>query len=96
MKDITLLRLKQTARLEKMIEEGRSYGEILKQSKEIDKYIACEMKRRNTSIENNWKKEILAKLLTKLKKNIKIYMVNIKLKLEINGYYKWNTRKKLF
>ena len=80
MKDITLLRLKQTARLEKMIEEGRSYGEILKQSKEIDKYIACEMKRR----------------LTKLKKNIKIYMVNIKLKLEINGYYKWNTRKKLF
>ena len=49
MKDITLLRLKQTARLEKMIEEGKSYEEILKQSKEIDKYIVYEMKRRNTT-----------------------------------------------
>lgn len=47
MKDMTLLRLKQTAKLERMINEGCDYDEILKQSKKIDKYISYEMKRIN-------------------------------------------------
>ena len=58
MKDITLLRLKNTAKLEKMIEEGHSYEDILNQSKKIDEYIVCEMKRRNVgqSIDKTVKK----------------------------------------
>lgn len=36
-------RLKQTAKLEKMITEGADYEEILKQSQIIDRYIAKEL-----------------------------------------------------
>lgn len=43
MKNITLLRLKHTAKLEKLIEENASYEAILKQSKKVDKDIICEM-----------------------------------------------------
>ena len=46
MKDV-LLRLKNTAKLERMIEEGCSYDEILKQSQKLDQYISDEMKKIN-------------------------------------------------
>ena len=42
-----LLRLKHTAKLEKMIEEGYPYEEILKQSQKLDQYISDEMKKLN-------------------------------------------------
>ena len=48
MKEMTLVRLKHTAKLEKMIEEGWDYKQILKQSRKLDKFITYEMKRRNT------------------------------------------------
>lgn len=48
MKDKTLMRLKHTARLEKLLEGGAPYEEILKQSKKVDKYIAEEMKLNST------------------------------------------------
>ena len=47
MKDITLLRLKNTAKLETLITSGADYETILKQSQIIDKYVAMEMARRN-------------------------------------------------
>ena len=55
MKNMTLLRLKHTAKLEKMIEEGRDYEEILKQSEKLDEYITYEMKKINevNSIDKN-------------------------------------------
>ena len=43
MKNMTLLRLKQTAKLEHMIEEGCRYEDILKESKKLDKFIVHEM-----------------------------------------------------
>ena len=43
MKHMTLLRLKQTAKLEHMIEEGCNYEDILKESKKLDKLIVHEM-----------------------------------------------------
>ena len=43
----TLLRLKNTAKLEKMIEEGYEYEQILQQSKKLDQFITSEMKKRN-------------------------------------------------
>ncbi len=52
MKDMTLLRLKHTARLEKMITEGCNYDEILTQSKKLDEYITYEMKKINEKPEN--------------------------------------------
>ena len=48
MKEVTLVRLKHTAKLEKMIKEGCDYEQILKQSRKLDKFITYEMKRRNT------------------------------------------------
>lgn len=55
MKNMTLLRLKNTARLEKMIKEGSCYKEILNQSRKLDKYITYEMKKINevNSIDKN-------------------------------------------
>ncbi len=47
MKDSTLLRLKNTARLESLIAQGADYETILKQSQKIDKYIVKEMLRIN-------------------------------------------------
>ena len=47
MKNITLLRLRYTARLEKMIEEGCKYEEILEQSKKLDELIMRDMEQRN-------------------------------------------------
>lgn len=46
MKNITLLRLKHTAKLESLIEEGAPYELILKESKKIDKLIIEELKAR--------------------------------------------------
>lgn len=39
-----LIRLKETAKLERLIKEGYSYEEILKQSKVVDKCIQDEIK----------------------------------------------------
>ena len=47
----TLLRLKNTAKLEKMIEEGYEYEQILQQSKKLDQFITSEMKKRNGLLE---------------------------------------------
>lgn len=47
MKNMTLLRLKHTARLEKLIEEGASYEKILKASKKLDKYITYEIQKQS-------------------------------------------------
>ena len=63
MKNATLLRLQNTAKLEKMIEEGCEYEEILNQSKKLDKLIADELKR---NIENKRKKQ---ESIDKTKKN---------------------------
>ena len=63
MKNVTLLRLQYTAKLEKMIEEGCEYEEILNQSKKLDKLIADELKR---NIENKRKKQ---ESIDKTKKN---------------------------
>ena len=73
----TLLRLKNTAKLEKMIEEGYEYEQILQQSKKLDQFITSEMKKRNGQLnaaEKNSHKiwEFFLKLLTKRKKDIKI------------------------
>ena len=38
------MRLKHTAKLERLLKEGVPYEEILKQSKKVDKFIAQEMK----------------------------------------------------
>lgn len=46
-KNIILLRLKETARLESLITSGADYEEILKQSQKIDKYIVDEMQKIN-------------------------------------------------
>ncbi len=43
----TLIRLRQTAKLEKMIKENYSYEEILAQSKKLDEFIVHEMKKIN-------------------------------------------------
>lgn len=40
---VSLLVLKNTAKLEKLISENASYEKILKQSKKLDKYILLEM-----------------------------------------------------
>lgn len=45
MNNITLLRMKHTAKLEKLIKENASYEEILKQSQIVDKYIMEEIKK---------------------------------------------------
>lgn len=47
MKDKTLLRLKNTAKLESLIAQGADYETILRQSQKIDKYIVEEMLRIN-------------------------------------------------
>ena len=47
MRNITLLRLKNTAKLESLITSGADYQTILKQSQIIDKYVAMEMEKRN-------------------------------------------------
>ena len=52
----TLLRLKNTARLEKMITEGCSYDQILKQSEKLDEFITAEMKKINEKTEKKLKK----------------------------------------
>ena len=51
MRNITLLRLKHTAKLEKLIREGAPYDKILKESQTVDKYIAMEMQ--NKMLENS-------------------------------------------
>ena len=52
MKDKTLLRLKNTAKLESLIAQGADYETILKQKKKIDKYIVEEMLRINNKDKN--------------------------------------------
>lgn len=47
MKNLTLIRLKETAKLESLIASGADYNTIIKQSQKIDKYIIKEMNRRN-------------------------------------------------
>lgn len=54
MKD-TLVRLKHTAKLEKLIEDGASYDEILKQSQILDKYISMEMNTRKNKLNKSTK-----------------------------------------
>ena len=44
MRNITLLRLKHTAKLEKLIKQNADYNKILKESRIVDKYIVIEMK----------------------------------------------------
>lgn len=44
MNNITLLRMKHTAKLERLIKDNASYDEILKQSQILDKYIMAEIK----------------------------------------------------
>ena len=44
MKNIKLLRLKHTAKLEKLIRENAPYDEILEESEKLDKLINEEMK----------------------------------------------------
>ena len=73
----TLFRLKNTAKLERMIEEGYEYEQILQQSKKLDQFITSEMKKRNGLLETDEKNshkiwEFFSKLLTKRKKDIKI------------------------
>lgn len=46
-KNNTLIRLKETARLESLIASEADYDKILKQSQKIDKYIVDEMKKNN-------------------------------------------------
>lgn len=46
MRNITLLRLKHTAKLEKLIREGAPYKKILRESRIVDQYIAMEMKQK--------------------------------------------------
>ena len=48
MKDKTLIRLKETAKLETLITSGADYQTIVKQSQKIDKYITEEMKNKLT------------------------------------------------
>lgn len=47
MKNQTLKRLKNTAKLESLIAQGADYDKILKKSQQIDKYIVEEMIRIN-------------------------------------------------
>lgn len=47
MKNTTLLRLKNTAKLESLITSGADYDIILRQSQKIDKYMVEEMQRLN-------------------------------------------------
>ena len=44
MNNITLLRMKHTAKLERLIKNNASYDEILKQSQILDKFIMEEIK----------------------------------------------------
>ncbi len=44
MRNITLLRLKHTAKLEKLIKQNADYNKILKESRIVDKYIVIEMR----------------------------------------------------
>ena len=57
MNNITLLRMKHTAKLERLIKNNASYEEILKQSQIVDKYIMEEIKNNpkytNKSSNNN-------------------------------------------
>ncbi len=46
MSNITLLRLKHTAKLEKLIREGAPYKKILRESRIVDQYIAMEMQQK--------------------------------------------------
>ncbi len=48
MKNMTLIRLKETAKLETLIASGADYNTIVKQSQKIDKYITEEMKKKLT------------------------------------------------
>lgn len=47
MKNRTLLRLKDTAKLESLINKGADYDTILRQSQKIDEYIVEEMFKEN-------------------------------------------------
>ena len=44
MSNITLLRIKHTAKLEKLIKQNADYNKILKESRIVDKYIVIEMR----------------------------------------------------
>lgn len=44
MRNITLLRLKHTAKPEKLIKQNADYNKILKESRIVDKYIVIEMR----------------------------------------------------
>ena len=44
MSNITLLRIKHTAKLEKLIKQNADYQKILKESRIVDKYIVIEMR----------------------------------------------------
>lgn len=44
MRNITLLRLKHTAKLEKLIKQNADYNKILRESRIVDKYIVIEMR----------------------------------------------------
>lgn len=44
MRNISLLRLKHTAKLEKLIKQNADYNKILKESRIVDKYIVIEMR----------------------------------------------------
>ena len=52
MKDKTLLRLKNTAKLESLIAQGADYETIIRKSQKIDKYIVEEMLRINNKDKN--------------------------------------------
>ena len=47
MKNETLVRLKETAKLESLIASGADYNTIVRQSQKIDRYITQEMKKLN-------------------------------------------------
>lgn len=47
MKNLTLIRLKEIAKLESLIASGADYNTIIEKSQKIDKYIVEEMKIRN-------------------------------------------------
>ncbi len=47
MKNVTLIRLKETAKLESLIASGADYNTIVRQSQKIDRYITQEMKKKN-------------------------------------------------
>ena len=50
MRNETLMRLKETAKLETLITSGADYNTIIKQSQKIDEYITKEMKEKGKKI----------------------------------------------